>query len=131
MRKGVSILHKRFMILSKNNNLDNIIYNYNLKDIKPHLKTSYTKNNYVKYLWGISDITHCIKFYTGGRFYNDQILQYEGEHEERIRNTMKVKYQVNLRILFMDFYKELCDKKMEKEDALFMERYIMKLLIFS
>ena len=125
-------LHKRFITLSKNHKLDDIIYHYNIKDIKPHLKTTYIKRQLCKISLGhIRYITHCLKYYTGGRFYDDRMIKYEREHEEGITNYMKVKYQVNLKYFFMDFYKELCDKRMSKDDALFMEKYIMKVLVFS
>ena len=125
-------LHKRFLSLSKKHNLDNIIYHYNIKDIKPHLKTSYIKRQLCKISLGhIRYITHCLKFYIGGPFYDEQMIQYEREHEQGIINSMRVRYQVNLKCFFIDFYKELCDKIMSKDDALFMEKYIMKILVFS
>ena len=124
-------LHKRFMILSKNHNLDNIIYHYSLKDIKPHLKTTNTKQQLNKIPLGhIRYITHCIKIYIGGRFYDERMIKYQQQDETVLRN-MKAKHEINLKIFFMDFYKELCDNIMSKEDADFMEKYILKLLVFS
>ena len=90
-------LHKRFITLSKNHNLDNIIYHYNIKDIKPHLKTTNTKQQLNKTTLGyIRYITHCIRFYIGGRFYDDTMIKYGKECEERLRN-MKGKHEINLK----------------------------------
>ena len=123
--------HKLFMTLSKNHNLHEIIYHYNLKDVKSHLKTTKTKQQVNKHSMGyIRYITHCIKFYKGGRFYDDWMIKYQNKYQEEL-NNMKAKHHINLKTFFIDFYCELCDKRMNKADALFMEKYITKLLILS
>ena len=120
--------HKRFITLSKKHNITNIIFYYIIKGVKKELATPKTKQQVNKFsMEFVRYITHCIQFYVNGKFWNNRMTQTQIYYQGKIEN-MKVKHQINLRSFFIDFYGEICNKKMKKEDALFMEKYIAKLL---
>ena len=120
--------HKRFMTLSRKHNIANIVFHYTLQAIKKELATTKTKQQANKFsMEFVRYITHCIQFYVNGRFWNNRMTQTETYHELKIQG-MKTKHKINLKTFFVDFYKEICNKKMKKEDALFMEKYIAKLI---
>ena len=121
--------HRRFSRLSRIYDLNTIIWTYKLKNIKPLLQTTKTKQQLNKYsIDYIRYITQCIiVYYKGGHFYENKMKEYQQRNEAQIR-IMKAQHEINLKTFFVDFYKEICNKKMKKEDALFMEKYIAKLL---
>ena len=103
--------HKRFITLSKKYKLIEIMRCYTTSDIKMQLKTTKTKQRVNKYSIGyVNHITRCIHDYTRGRFYNRDMIINQKFYEERIRE-MKAKREINLKTFFIDFYKELCEKK--------------------
>ena len=108
-------LYKRFITLSIKHNLPEIIYHYNIKDIKPHLKTTITLRQLNKTTLGyIRYITCSLKYYTGGKFYDKYVIQYKNECEQRLRN-MRGQHHTRLTDFFIDFYEELCNKKWQKK----------------
>ena len=58
------------------------------------------------------------------------MTQTETYHELKIQG-MKAKHEINLKTFVIDFCSEVRSKRMNKEDAWFMERYITTLLILT